>query len=296
MCSDQVGQVGLSDVRRILQAWLAAAGDSLRKKRIVDADIHDARKLIKKSRAALRLLRAGVGEVSYCRENGALRDAAQPLGLARDSKVLIAALDALLERFAPAAHSLQLDKFRSVLRKERVTARQAITLALVREQIKTLREVSARGERWRLRGESWSVLGGGLEKIYRSGKKKMRAAARSRDDAQLHDWRKQVKYLWYQLQILASVQPAPIEAWVEQACRLADLLGDDHDLAVLRAKIAANAAVFKAYDQDALIAILDRRRNQLQAKALKLGARLYEEKPRRFVARVAKHWRQRHAE
>jgi hypothetical protein len=39
-------------------------------------------------------------------------------------------------------------------------------------------------------------------------------------------------------------------------------------------------------DLDALLALMDRRRGQLQQKARRLGARLYEPKPRRFRARI----------
>ena len=42
---------------------------------------------------------------------------------------------------------------------------------------------------------------------------------------------------------------------------------------------------------DALLALIDRRRGQLQAKARLLGSRLYEPKPRRFRARIGKYWR-----
>lgn len=44
-------------------------------------------------------------------------------------------------------------------------------------------------------------------------------------------------------------------------------------------------------DLDALLALIDRRREQLQAKARLLGARLYEPKPRRLRARIEKYWR-----
>ena len=97
----QPDEAGLAGVRRILQEWLAGADESLRKKRITDANIHDARKQLKKSRAALRLLRDAIGEIAYRRENNALRDAARPLGVARDSKVLLAALDDLVVRARP---------------------------------------------------------------------------------------------------------------------------------------------------------------------------------------------------
>jgi hypothetical protein len=39
------------------------------------------------------------------------------------------------------------------------------------------------------------------------------------------------------------------------------------------------------------VAVLDRRRKQLQDKAFTLGARIFEEEPRRFVSRIGGYWR-----
>lgn len=291
MAELQRDEPGLQSVQRILEAWLADAGDSLHKKRVTDTDIHDARKQLKKSRAALRLLRDAIGEAVYERENAVLRDTARPLGVARDSKVLIATLDDLVERYAPATRSLKLDKFRRVLRKEQREAKQAITVTLVNKQRKALREVAQRSDRWRMNGQDWPIIGGGLERIYGSGKKKMRTAARSRDTEQLHDWRKQVKYLWHQLQILEPVWPGMLGELADQAHKLAEYLGDDHDLWVLRQKLGANAAALDARDRDALLALIDRRRRQLQDKACRLGQKIFQERPQRFSGRMGKYWR-----
>jgi CHAD domain-containing protein len=290
MAQLQPDEAGLSGVRRILQEWLAGAAASLHKKRITDADIHDARKQLKKSRAALRMLRGAIGEAAYRRENAALRDAARPLGLARDSKVLIAALDDLIERYDLSTSSLKLDKFRRVLRQEQTSARQAITRTLANEQRKSLREVEARSQRWNMKGDDWEVIGGGLRRIYRDGRKRMKVAG-SRDSEDLHDWRKQVKYLWHQLQILEPVWPGLLQELAGQTHKLADHLGDDHDLAVLRTKVTSHEDAFQGKDYDALIAALERRRKQLQNKAFRLGARIFEEQPRRFVGRIGRYWR-----
>lgn len=285
----QRDEAGVAGVRQILQGWLSGANESLQKKTITDANIHDARKQLKKSRAALRLLRDAMGESTYRRENAALRDVARPLGAARDDKVTIAVLDDLIERYGAETRSLNPDEFRRLLRQEVTSARQAIDIGILDQQRKLLREVRARSRRWALKGEDWTVIGGGLERIYRRGGKRMKAA-RSRDSQDLHDWRKQVKYLWHQLQILQPAWPGQLEELARQTHKLADHLGDDHDLAVLRTKIARHGAAFEGADNDALIAVLDRRRRRLQDKAFKLGARIFAEKPRRFVRRIGRYW------
>jgi len=45
--------------------------------------------------------------------------------------------------------------------------------------------------------------------------------------------------------------------------------------------------------RDALLAVLDRRRDTLRRKALKLGRRVYKRSPKRFVARVERGWHKR---
>lgn len=289
MAELQPDEAGLSGVRRILQQWLVETDEALHKKRIADADIHDARKRLKKSRAALRLLRGAIGAIEYRRENTALRDAARPLGVARDSKVLLAALDDLVERYDLT--TLKLDGFRRVLRREQTSARQAITARLANRQRKVLREVKARSQRWNMKGDDWEIIGAGLGRIYRGGRKRMKAAAASRTSEDLHDWRKQVKYLWHQLQILQPAWPGPLAELASQTHKLADRLGDDHDLAVLRTQIESHDDALDGKDYDALIAVLDRRRKKLQNKAFRLGARIFEEKPRRFVGRIGRYWR-----
>lgn len=286
----QPNEPGLRGVRRILGEWISDAAASLSKKRVTDVDIHDARKNLKKSRAALRLLRGALAETTFERDNAALRDAARPLSSARDSKVLSSALDDLVDQYGFADPKQRLEKFQRVLRKEQRHARQALTAAQLAKQRKALHEIGQRSNRWRMQGEDWQMLGGGLERIYRNGRKKLKAAAASRDSEHLHDWRKQVKYLWHELQILQPLWPGVIGELADQTHKLSDYLGDDHDLAVLREKIISNADAFDGNDCGALLALLDRRRRQLQDKALVLGERIFAAKPGQFIQPFAGYW------
>jgi hypothetical protein len=43
---------------------------------------------------------------------------------------------------------------------------------------------------------------------------------------------------------------------------------------------------------EALLALIDRRQGQLRKKAVLLGPRLFEEKPKQFAARFGQYWRQ----
>src|SRR5215211_2378156 len=60
--------------------------------------IHEARKDMKKTRSALRLVRDALGDDVWRRENDHYRDVARQLSAHRDAEILVEALDALGER------------------------------------------------------------------------------------------------------------------------------------------------------------------------------------------------------
>jgi hypothetical protein len=68
---------------------------------------------------------------------------------------------------------------------------------------------------------------------------------------------------------------------------LGGYLSDDHDLAILRERVLEQSK--RSDDRaeiEALVALIDQRRGELQVKAKLLGARIYAEKPGAFVGRT----------
>ena len=131
----------------------------------------------------------------------------------------------------------------------------------------------------------WSVLRTGLRRVYRRGRDAFRAVQEEDPSHEhRHEWRKQAKYLWHQLQVLQPLQPARLTALAEHAHTLADTIGDDHDLAVLCQWLVEAADRFPdRHIVDALLGRIAYRRVALQAQAMALGRCLYSEKPSVFV-------------
>lgn len=74
--------------------------------------------------------------------------------------------------------------------------------------------------------------------------------------------------------------------------RLSDLLGDHHDLAVLKRTVARVPDDFGGRERvRAFLRFVDRRRIQLQREAHALGQRVYAEKPKCIVRRLLAYWR-----
>jgi CHAD domain-containing protein len=288
-------EAGTRGVRRILDRQIEASLEALERgdQPLGDEAVHDARKRIKKARASLRLLRNALGDRIYDDENAALRDAGRPLTEVRDARVLVDTFDKLTQGLDDQVDESALEGLRQALsdryQKVRRQALEEGDLTPVREALEATQE---RARHWPVGRRGWSVVGDGLRRIYQRGRD---AFARVREDTSveaLHEWRKQVKYLWHQFQVLRPLWPAVVEGLADQAHDLARLLGDDHDLAVLRQTLLDEAGRFA--HQAALgpmVAVIDERRADLQAQALALGRRLYEEKPRALAARFKGYWR-----
>jgi CHAD domain-containing protein len=250
---------------------------------------------LKKARATLRLLRDAVGASTYKKENAALRDVARPLSAARDGRVLLDALKSLVKYYGKPAAALPLTRFRRVLRRRRTQLQKEILgkQGPLRGARKALRKVRSRSGHWHVGRHGWSVLGAGLKRTYSKGRRAYLQARDQGADEQLHEWRKETKYLWYQLQIFEPLRPGPIAELADASSTLADFLGDDHDLAVLRDRATQARDMFPtAASHKMLLSLIERCRAGLQHKALQLGRQLYAEKPGVFTARLEKYWRE----
>jgi CHAD domain-containing protein len=287
-------------MRRIARGQLDAGIEELegQPNRKLDEAVHETRKRLKRLRASLRLERFAIGDETYRRENAAFRDLGKRLSGPRDAMVLIETLDALSERFSDELPPDQTGPLRDQLERNHKRAvtklrRDQATVDAVRAE---LEEARVRSASWKYESEGFEALRPGLQRIYRRGRRSMRAAAKEPSDEHLHEWRKRAKDLWHALQILRPAAPKRMKARAKRAHRLSDLLGDDHDLAVLREHVAQADVTFgQEATRTALLSVIDRRRASLQREAFKLGARVYGRRPKRFARSVERGWQKRAA-
>lgn len=93
--------------------------------------------------------------------------------------------------------------------------------------------------------EDFGALESSLRRIYRRGRKRMRAARAQPTAENLHDCRKRVKDLWHVAQLLHPADPKRMKRLSRRAHELADLLGGHHDLSVLRAYVEVHPRHFE---------------------------------------------------
>ncbi len=146
-------------------------------------------------------------------------------------------------------------------------------------------------ETWPIKRDGFSALYKGLKRVYKRGRSAFELARIERTTENLHEWRKQVKYLWYQVCVLNPMWPKPLDILADELSTLADHLSEDHDLALLtRNAIEQAEALGDPAEVEKLILLIDQRRILLQTKAAAVGARIYAEKPKSFVNRMQGYW------
>jgi CHAD domain-containing protein len=267
------------------------AGHELKKmsgedKRNGDKAVHDVRKRFKRVRALLRLVRKPLGEKRYHRVNTLVRDAGKPLAELRDAEALVAALAKMEEMSHPPAGTTALEPVRRGLEANYQAIWQKLEDNGTRRKISALIGQARRKIRkWRI--SSHGSIRQGLTRTYEQGRQSYTAVTVDPSIANLHEWRKQVKYLLYQIKFLEPLRPRMLKALAQKLDRLADLLGDDHDLATLAEMARAKQESWHATEVcQQLSAAIHQRRERLQSRALKLGARVYDLPATEFVVHL----------
>lgn len=259
-------------VQRVRREQLEGAADGLAHGHGDDPveAVHDARKRIKKTRALLRLARPGMKRKAFRRRNRALRDTGRALSGTRDADVLAESVDALAERYA----GQRPEAFFTTIRERLAAPPHAIDPHEHADAFRALVH-----DEWTFNGLSDDDLAASLKRTYRAGRQAFRAADRDPSAHNMHEWRKSVKDLWYQQQLLAKSWPGVMKAQAKEAKRLSKLLGDDHDLTVLDERA----------DDPELHELIAARRAELLEEARALGRRIYAERPKAFARRARRY-------
>lgn len=254
--------------------------------------VHQLRKRCKKLRGLLRAFRPALG-ATYQYENACFRDASRTLSDVRDAQSLVMTLDALTSHYSRALAPGFARPVRARLVAWRGEAADAANdlddrLQAVRHAFEQARRRSAD---WSLSEPGFAAIAGGLRKTYGRGRKAMAEAIENPSAEAFHDWRKSSKDFWYQQRLLRPVWPAIVKQQCRAASKLSDLLGDEHDLAVLADTLMGASEEFDdVVEMDVLLGLAQRRRLALRQQAQSLGERVFAEKPNALVQRFERYW------
>lgn len=258
---------------------------------VLDEEVHEVRKLLKKSRGLLRLVRDELGEDVYKRENTCYRDVGRLFSDLRDHFVMVKTLEKQQDSAGGLSDAF-LDEVRSALEAKHEAARrsQYHDNERIRHAIVELEMARTRISTWPLQEDGYEAIRKGLWRTYKRGRKRMRKAYDDPKPARFHELRKRIKYHWYHMRILKPLWSPVLKSVAKEIHNVSDYLGDYHDIAELQQTLAGLRGVGDDDQMLLLHAMLSRRQQHLISAAKSICASIYVESPKRFSNRIGGYW------
>jgi CHAD domain-containing protein len=270
----------------------------------VNSAVHEFRKSNKRVRALLRMVRPVIGDRIYRAENRVLAEASRLVAPARDASVMVDAMVRLRGRYghllAQGVWELTEHKLRQ--RHERAVTRLVDDSEVIAEASRAVYRARSRYAAWpvdsleprigpRPLPDSFRSVGPGVGATYERGRKAMRFAYTNPRPENFHEWRKQVKYLRHQMEVVTPLWPEVIGGLAASLAQLGDVLGDDHDQAELIRIVATLPELAPDPDErHLLVALSNERRRELQSAARVMGGRIFAESEDQFTSRLKAYW------
>lgn len=294
---DGVRRVGLQQIDRALQ--------HLQSREAPAVAVHATRKGLKRIRALLRLAKPGLGDNVYKLENARYRDIARLLSDQRDGVVVMETVD----KFESAASGRTKSAFMAA--KARLShapeAASDGSDATICGAITALESGRKAMNDLVVTSHKFDAAWEGIERAYRASERAFEIAQETRDDEDVHTWRKRVQYHWRHVTLFSAAWPEEMAARIATAQQLSALLGEDHDIAVMLATLheappqGSIKSAGKSARQREANALTANQRKLAQAFALErqealrreahhLSTRLFAESAVAFRQRLETYW------
>jgi CHAD domain-containing protein len=278
-------------VRKVASAEVDAAYAGLASPPERHKGVHDTRKCLKRLRSLLVLIRPGLPEPVFLDLTERLRTLARGLAPARDADALLDAIDKLAGASEDNHDAAAIRALRAWLHKRRHAAGRNLETSTASHAMRGLFALRPAMANLAVYPNTFEPVALGLRESYRSGRKAFAKAFATGRDEDFHEWRKTLQHHWRHMQLLTPCWPSELSARVESARSLSQVLGDDHDIALLRQLVSAPTMSFASPEDTAAFLKRCRSRHKaLRREAEARGARLFAERSRPFAERIEAYW------
>jgi CHAD domain-containing protein len=196
------------------------------------AGVHDARRAIRRARAAQALLQPAFAREDWVRISADLRMAGRVLSPLRDAQSVIEAIEEHLQDAVGALGGTARTRLLAALRRRRDRIGAAGTAAISEARAALARAAASAV----VDTAGWDAdalaagLAAGRARLARAVR---RARKRVDDDDALHRVRQRARTHWLQIELLVAAWPGPLAALAGEAKKLSKMLGDERDLQML---------------------------------------------------------------
>jgi CHAD domain-containing protein len=268
-------------LERLAKKTLSKGLAALAKAPTADA-VHEARKSVKKIRAIVSLVERSAGHTRPIRKS--LRRASRRLSPLRDARAIADTCTRLVDESPNNLRPVLRAIARSLAARARRLERKAFERDLRGDTRRTLRRTRRALRQARLDRVGEQAVGDGVQRAYRRARRALRDAQASGGPEDFHRWRKRVKTLWYHARLLVT-------HWrthdaVDTLGKIEEWLGEDHNVGVLRERLASKRRWRVPSVVSAIGHTCDRYQAELRRQAMAAGEGFFADQAGAFVRRV----------
>lgn len=245
-----------------------------------DTLVHDVRKQLKKARSVLQLVRKEIGNGGFRGQDRRLRDVGRLMTESRDAEVRLQTM----RQFEEVTHH----HYRSYQKIEKLLAAELENFLAAfggweKEAIPLLERADQLGKKWPRSGYREQELRRAVRRTYKSGRRALAKVQEELSSANIHELRKQVKLLGYQVRILRPWNEVVIGELLRELTELGHLLGRVHDLTLLadRLRLERGERHWGKQD-DELLAVIEKTKAELQRDGVEIAERFFAERRAEF--------------
>jgi CHAD domain-containing protein len=255
-------------------------------KRPNDTPVHDTRKHLKKTRAALRLVRKEIGRGLFKQQDRCLRDVGRLTSEIRDAEVRLQTVKQLEE--ATRRHGRNAYGKLEVMLTMELENFVAAFAEWQTQAVSMLEQAGSAIDHWTLDQFSSKQICGAVQASYKQARKALAKATANPTAENFHAFRTKAKTLWYQLRMLRPINPVVLKTLSDDLHSLGDLLGRAHDLSFLGDRLRSEHGKSQwQREGQKLLAVIEVSQSDLQRGAAELAEHFFAERPRDFGSRVA---------
>jgi CHAD domain-containing protein len=211
--------------RRQIEGALAIAKGE---KESRDTPVHETRKHLKKTRAALRLVRKEIGRGLFREQDHCLRDVARLISDVRDAEVRLQTVRQF-NRINKHRGENDYTNLEQMLQSE-LENFIAASAEWQTQAVAMLQYARASIDHWALAHFSSKQVCRAVQARYRRARKALVRATANPTAENFHVFRIETKTLWHHVSILRPINPVVLKNLSEDLGTLGDLLGRAHDL------------------------------------------------------------------
>lgn len=220
------------EIYRIIQEYAFSSIDLLNNIDDIHRAVHEARKNGKKAKAILKFAKGFFPNDLYIQQYNIFRDTNRQLADLRDisSKIEIVGQLNYIENF----NCEQFDELLELFKKDReLILKKYIDAGIFENVIEKLSTVANNSTPKFSEVDDVYYLSNNLEKSVKRVLKRKPDCPNTECSENLHQWRKAIKILNYQLRLFKKIQYNELKEVLAFLDKMSDLLGDEHDLYIV---------------------------------------------------------------